>query len=168
MMVRICSIFSALTLLTTAPAFALEKKAVLSLEAAEVIANACLKHQVQTKYKPINVVIVDDGGNVILLKRQDNACKACGKIAESKAHTAALFDNTTRNFEKLSYGAKKDGVGADLPGIALVPGLIAFPGGVPIKAGGVVVGGVGVSGASGDEDEQCATAGINAAQGLLK
>src|SRR5712691_7294603 len=132
-MIRTYAMSLALAVLTAMPVAALEKKAVLSLDVAEVIANACLKHQVQNKYKPINVVVVDDGGNVVLVKRQDNACKACGSIATSKAHTAALFDNTTRNFEKLSYGEKKDGVGADLPGIALVPGLIAFPGGVPIK-----------------------------------
>jgi glc operon protein GlcG len=153
------------------PSFALETKPVLSLEVAEIIANACLAHQVATKYKPINVVVVDDGGNVILVKKQEGACKACGDIAKSKARTAALFDNTTRAFEKLSYGEKKDGVGADLPGIALVPGLIAFPGGLPIHVGGaadgVVIGGVGLSGASGDEDEHCSAAGIAAATDKL-
>jgi glc operon protein GlcG len=167
-MIRKYAISVAMALLGTFPSVALEKKPALSLDAAEAIANGCLKHQVEKKYKPINVVVVDDGGNVILLKRQDNACKACGKIAESKARTAALFDNSTRNFEKLSYGEKKDGVGAELPGIALVPGLIAFPGGVPIGIGGVPVGGVGVSGASGDEDEQCSLAGLSAAKDLLR
>ena len=96
------------------------------------------------------------------IKRQDRACKACIDIALRKARTAALFDNTTREFERLSYGEKKDGVNAELPGISLVPGLIAFPGGLPIRIDGQVIGGVGVSGASGDEDEQCAIAGISA------
>lgn len=150
------------------PASALDKKPTLSLEVAEVIANACLAHQQDKKYPAINVVVVDDGGNIIVVKRQDGACKACGDIARNKAHTAALFNNTTRTFELLSYGEKKDGVGAALPGIALVPGVIAFPGGVPILVAGVPVGGVGVSGASGDEDEQCAFAGIERAKSLLK
>ncbi|MGI8398196.1 GlcG/HbpS family heme-binding protein (plasmid) [Agrobacterium deltaense] len=141
---------------------AAETKQVLTLDTASKMAAACLKHQAQTKYKPINVVIVDDGGNVILTNRQDGACKACGSIAESKARTAALFDDATRSFEVKAYGKNKDGEGAELPGIALVPGLIAFPGGVPIHAGGTVIGGVGVSGASGDEDEQCAIAAIQA------
>ncbi len=147
---------------------ALDRKAVLDLATAQVMAEACLAHQVATKYQPINVVIVDDGGNTILVNRQDGACKACEAIATSKARTAALFNNTTRNFETLSYGPAKDGVAADLPGIALVPGLIAFPGGLPIIAGGVPIGGIGVSGASGDEDEQCAQAAIDAAADLLK
>lgn len=152
----------------TTPASALDNKLTLTLEAAEVIANACLAHQKAVKYAPINVVVVDDGGNTIVVKRQDGACKACEAIATNKARTAALFNNTTRNFELLSYGEKKDGVGAALPGIALVPGLVAFPGGLPVVIAGVPIGGVGVSGASGDEDEQCAAAGIKQATSLLK
>lgn len=149
-------------------ASALEVKPVLNLATAQVMAEACLAHQVATKYAPINVVIVDDGGNTILVNRQDGACKACEAIATNKARTAALFNNSTRAFETLSYGANKDGVGAELPGIALVPGLIAFPGGLPIVVAGVPIGGIGVSGASGDEDEQCAQAAIDAAVDLLK
>lgn len=149
-------------LLSAAGVSSAETKQVLTLTDATTMAEACLKHQAQANYKPINVVIVDDGGNIILTNRQDGACKACGQIAESKARTAALFDDATRSFEVKAYGKNKDGVGADLPGIALVPGLIAFPGGVPIHAGGTVIGGVGVSGASGDEDEQCAMAAIQA------
>jgi uncharacterized protein GlcG (DUF336 family) len=148
-------------------ATALEEKPVLDLATAQVMAEACLAHQVATQYQPINVVIVDDGGNTILVNRQDGACKACEAIATNKARTAALFNNSTRNFETLSYGAAKDGVGAELPGIALVPGLIAFPGGLPILSGGVPIGGIGVSGASGDEDEQCAQAAIDAAASML-
>jgi len=150
-----------------AQAYALDQKPTLSLAVADAIADACLAHQEEVKYQPINVVVVDDGGNVMVIKRQDGACKACGDIAQSKARTAALFNNTTRNFEKLSYGEKKDGSNADLPGIALVPGLIAFPGGVPITVDGVPIGGVGVSGASGDEDELCALAGIEAVKDQL-
>lgn len=147
---------------------ALEMKATLNLETAQIMAKACLAHQEEKKYAPINVVIVDDGGNTILVNRQDGACKACEAIAASKARTAALFNNTTRNFETLSYGAAKDGNGAELPGIALVPGLVAFPGGLPIHVGNVPVGGIGVSGASGDEDEQCAYAALEAVKDLLK
>jgi glc operon protein GlcG len=149
-------------------AFALEKKPVLSLEAAEAIANACLAHQSATKYAPINVVVVDDGGNVILSKRQDGSCKACGDIAENKARTSALYNAPTRLFETLSFGEKKDGVAAGLPGAAFVPGLVSFPGGLPLVADSMPIGGVGVSGASGDEDESCAKAGADALEALLK
>ncbi len=149
-------------------ASALDRLPTLNLATAQVMAEGCLAHQVATKYQPINVVIVDNGGNTILVNRQDGACKACEAIATNKARTAALFNNTTRDFEKKAYGEMKDGVGADLPGIALVPGLVAFPGGLPIVVDGVPIGGIGVSGASGDEDELCAQAGIDAAADLLK
>ena len=149
-------------------AIALEKKSVLSLEAAEAIANACLAHQVTTKYAPVNVVVVDDGGNIIVSKRQDGSCKACGDIAENKARTSALYNAPTRLFETLSFGEKKDGVAAGLPGAAFVPGLVAFPGGLPLTADSMPIGGVGVSGASGDEDESCAKAGADALEAFLK
>ncbi|UUZ77785.1 heme-binding protein [Polaromonas sp. P1(28)-13] len=153
---------------SVASALDLGRKPVLSLELAEAVANACLKHQIKTKYSPINVVVVDDGGLILVSKRQDGACKACGEIAERKARTAALFNLTTRALETLSYGEKKDGVGAALPGAPHIQGIIVFPGGVPISVGKLPIGGVGVSGASGDEDEQCALAGIEGVNGLLK
>lgn len=147
---------------------ALESKLQLSLAAAEVIANACLAEQAKAKHSPITVVVVDDGGIPLVVKRQDSACKACVQIAELKARSAALFNLTTRTLETLSYGEKKDGVGAALPGAPHIPGIIVFPGGVPIAVNGSPIGGVGVSGASGDEDERCALAGIAATKGQLK
>lgn len=147
---------------------ALEQKSQLSLAAAEAVANACLKQQAVSKHAPITVVVVDDGGIVKVAKRQDNACKACEQIAEMKARTAALFNAPTRALETMSYGEKKDGVGAAIPGAPHVPGIIVFPGGVPITVGGVPIGGVGVSGASADEDEACALAGIAGANEWLK
>lgn len=149
-------------------AFAMESKLILDLKTAEIMAKACLADQKANNYSPINVVVVDDGGQTILVNRQDGACEACGAIAESKARTAALYNNPTRVFEELSYGKNRDGVDAAIPGIALVPGVIAFPGGLPIKVGNVAIGGIGVSGASGDEDEQCAAAGIEAIKDLLQ
>jgi len=56
-----------------------------------------------------------------------------------------------------------------VPGIAYVPDLIAFPGGLPIMtADKVQIGAIGVSGATGDQDETCAQAGIDAAKDDLK
>lgn len=140
-------------------------KPVLSLAMADTIADACIQHQIKTAYRPITVVVVDDGGLVLVVKRQDGACKACIDIAEKKARTAALFNRTTRVLEKIAFGAEKNGAGAAVPGVVNVPGVIAFPGGVPVVVNDVPIGGVGVSGASGDEDEQCALAGLAALKG---
>lgn len=152
----------AASVLSGTAAVALETTPVLSLEVAQEMAEACIAHQKKNGYKPINISIVDDGGNNILLYRQDGACKACDTIAQDKARTAALFNNPTRIFEGVSHGPDLNGEGAAEPGLAFVPGLITFPGGLPIQVEGVSIGGIGVSGASGGEDEQCAAAAIEA------
>jgi uncharacterized protein GlcG (DUF336 family) len=69
--------------------------------------------------------------------------------------------------EQLAYG--KDLKGGMVPGIAQVPGVTAFAGGLPIMtADKVQIGGIGVSGATADQDETCAQAGIDVAQDALK
>ncbi len=78
-----------------------------------------------------------------------------------------MFPFSTRLFAELSFG--KNGNPAPIPGIAHVPGIATFAGGLPIMtASGSQIGGIGVSGASSDEDEQCAQAGIDAVADMLK
>ena len=56
-----------------------------------------------------------------------------------------------------------------MPGLALVPGIIAFPGGLPIMtADNVQISAIGVSGGTGDQDEMCAQAGIDGVKDALK
>jgi uncharacterized protein GlcG (DUF336 family) len=55
-----------------------------------------------------------------------------------------------------------------VPGLADIPGVVTFAGGLPILVGGVQVGGIGVSGGSPDEDEQCAAAALDAVKDALK
>ena len=69
--------------------------------------------------------------------------------------------------EQLAYG--KDLKGGMVPSIAQVPGIIAFAGGLPIMtADKVHVGGIGVSGGTADQDEECAQAGLDAVKDALK
>ncbi|WP_375788397.1 heme-binding protein [Bradyrhizobium sp. Pha-3] len=141
----------------------LKGKPILTYGAAEKMIAACFAAQAAAGYAKVNIVVVDDGGRLIAAARQDGACKACTGIAENKAITSSLYAAPTRAFADLSFGAKRDGVNALLPGAAFVPGLVAFAGGLPIKTGtGDVVGGIGVSGGSEDQDESCAQAGLNA------
>ena len=141
----------------------LKSKPVLTYDAAGKMIAACFAAQAAAGHAKVNVVVVDDGGRLIAAARQDGACKACIEIAEKKAITSSLYTAPTRVFADLSFGVKRDGVNAGLPGAAFVPGLVAFAGGLPVKAGtGDVVGGIGVSGASEDQDESCAQAGLNA------
>ena len=141
----------------------LPSKSVLTYDMADQMIAACFAAQATAGYAKVNIVVVDDGGQLIAAARQDGACKACSDIAHNKAITASLFAETTRAFADLSFGAKRDGVNAGLPGAAFVPGLVAFAGGLPIKtAAGDVIGAIGVSGASEDQDESCAQAGLHA------
>jgi uncharacterized protein GlcG (DUF336 family) len=156
-----------------APCFAtaetLRSKAVLGIETAQLMIEGCFAAQAVGAHAAVNVVVVDDGGRMIAAGRQDGACKACMEIAEDKAVTSALYAAPTRLFADLSFGAKRDGVAAGLPGAAFVPGLVAFAGGLPVTtASGDVIGGIGVSGASEDQDEACAKAGLGAVTDVLQ
>lgn len=165
--------FAAAVLATLAPtnlwAGDLPGKPVLTHAVAERMIFACFAAQKAAGYSKVNVVVVDDGGRLIAAARQDGACKACTDIAENKAITASLYAAPTRAMADLSFGKKRDGIDAGLPGAAFVPGLVAFAGGLPIKtAAGDVIGAIGVSGASEDQDESCAQAGLDAISASLK
>ena len=151
------------SILAHSGAQALESRPVLSNTLAQAMVAACFADQAANGYANVNVVVVDDGGHLLAASRQDGACKACADIAKNKAITSALYGAPTRVMADLSFGADRDGVDAGLPGAAFVPGLVAFAGGLPVTAAdGTVIAGIGVSGASSDEDEQCAQAGIDA------
>lgn len=146
----------------------LQSKTLLSHNLADVMVDACFAHQMSNGYSNVNVFVVDDGGHLLAAARQDAACKACSEIARNKAITSALYAAPTRVMADLSFGENRDGVAAALPGAAFVPGIVAFAGGLPIvNSSGELLGGIGVSGASSDEDEQCAQAGIDAVSSYL-
>lgn len=147
----------------------LTSKPVLTHAVAEAMISACFAAQNTAGYATVNVAVVDDGGRLIAAARQDGACKACMDIAENKAITASLYAAPTRAMADMSFGVRRDGVNASLPGAAFVPGLVAFAGGLPIKtAAGDVIGAIGVSGASEDQDESCAQSGLDAIAAHLK
>lgn len=101
--------------------------------------------------------VVDAGGNQIAFLRGDGAFLPSGAIARDKAFTAAGFGAPS--------GALYDALSGDaavLAGISAQPGIALFAGGLPIRAGTELVGGIGVSGASADQDEICARAGLTA------
>jgi uncharacterized protein GlcG (DUF336 family) len=107
--------------------------------------------------RAVNACVVDAGGNQIAFLRGDGAFLQSGGIARDKARTAAGFGVATGAF----YQAISEEP-AVLAGIIGQRGVAAFAGGVPIRAGDEIVGGIGVSGASADEDEVCALAGLSA------
>ncbi|MEC8148133.1 MAG: heme-binding protein [Pseudomonadota bacterium] len=124
----------------------------LTLEIAKKMAEICEKLAVDSKWRPIVIAIYDSGGNLKLLHRQDNSFLMSLQIAKLKASSSAGLPMTTRQIGDLAYKNKERG-----HGIEHVPGVVIFPGGVPIiTKSGAHLGGIGVSGATADQDEECA------------
>ena len=124
----------------------------LTLEIAKKMAEICEKLAVDSKWRPIVIAIYDSGGNLKLLHRQDNSYLMSLQIAKLKASSSAGLPMTTRQIGDLAYKNKERG-----HGIEHVPGVVIFPGGVPIiTKSGAHLGGIGVSGATADQDEECA------------
>jgi len=132
---------------------------VINLEIAKIMADACESHQKKTGYRPVNIAIVDAGGDLVLFRRQNNAFLLSIDIAMAKANSSAGIPMPTRAIQDIVYG--KDGKPGRVPGLAHSKNIVAFPGGMPIKTkNGILLGAIGVSGATGDEDEQCANAAL--------
>jgi uncharacterized protein GlcG (DUF336 family) len=100
----------------------------------------------------IAVAVTDTAGGLVYFERMENTQTASLDIAILKARAASNYRRPTR--------AWADAIQKGGPAVMTLPGVVASPGGVPIFAGGKVIGAVGVSGVTGDQDEQCAKAGI--------
>ncbi|MGI9334623.1 MAG: GlcG/HbpS family heme-binding protein [Gammaproteobacteria bacterium] len=144
---------------------ALDSKPVLGLDIAKQMADACEAKAKQEGWN-LNIAVVDDGANLMFFQRMPNAFLGSIDIAINKAKTSARLPFPTRGIANIVYG--EDGKGGAVPGLAHVDDVMAFPGGLPIKAGDVLVGAIGISGATGDQDEECAQAGLDAVAEMLK
>ncbi len=107
---------------------------------------------------PMNIAVVDDGNNLTAFARMDGAWLGSIDIAQNKAYTARSFNMSTKELAPLAqpnqplYGIEASNQGR----------LIVFAGGIPLEAGGQVVGAVGVSGGSVEQDHEVAEAGVAA------
>jgi uncharacterized protein GlcG (DUF336 family) len=128
----------------------------LSLDQANAAIEASLKKPEEIGTL-MDIAVVDAGGNLKAFVRMDGAWVGSIDIAHKKARTARLFDMNTGEIGKLSQP------GGPLYNIEHSNGgLITFPGGVPIKAGDTVIGAIGVSGSSVENDHTVAAAGAAA------
>jgi uncharacterized protein GlcG (DUF336 family) len=147
-------------------AMAIETKPTLTLDLAKKMAAACEAKAKQENWK-MNIAVVNDGTNLVYFEHMDGAFVGSIYISQQKAITSANFPAPTRFIAELAFG--KEGKPGDLPGIASVPGIIAFPGGLPVMTGTKAqIGGIGVSGGTADQDEECAKAGLDAVADDLK
>lgn len=146
------------------PSAALEKTPILDLGIAQKMANGCEAKAVAEGWR-MNIAIVDRGADLVVFRRMDNAFLGSVEIATNKAKTSARFPFSTRVVAELGYGTKDTPAG--VPGLVEVDEIIAFAGGLPIMAGDIQIGGIGVSGDSADNDEACAQAALDAVKGEL-
>ena len=128
----------------------------ITLEQAEKIIVAA-KEKANDIKVPMNIAVIDRGGNLVAFVRMDNAWLGSIDIAIKKAKTANYFDMNSGDLGKMSQP------GEPLYGIELSNnGLISFPGGVLLKDGNTIIGAIGVSGGVVKQDEKVAEAGAAA------
>jgi len=101
------------------------------------------------------IVVVDDGGHMIVLQRLDDTQVASVEVGIGKARTAAIFRRASKVFE--------DQIREGRVAALALPGATPLQGGIPITANGKVIGAIGVSGNTPQEDEDIAKAGAAAA-----
>jgi len=108
--------------------------------------------------QPMNIAVVDAGGNLIAHVRMDGAWLGSIDISIKKAFTSRAFDIATHDL------AKEAQPGKQFYGIQESNGgrIMIFAGGIPLKRGGTVVGAIGVSGGAGAQDQSVAEAGVAA------
>ena len=143
----------------TKPSTLSVEQRILTTEAAAVAAAAAVAHA-KTLGIRVNVALTDASGVLAAFLRMPGAFLHSIDIAIDKAYTAASFGFPTAGW--------KDAVAADellRIGLNQRPRLVMFGGGLPLREAGVLIGGIGVSGGSAEQDEACAAAGI-AALGL--
>src|SRR3979409_1991648 len=108
--------------------------------------------------QPMNIAVVDAGGNLVAHVRMDGAWMGSIDISIKKAWTARAFDISTKELAELSQsGDQFFGIHASNGGRVMI-----FAGGVPLRRGNEVMGAVGVSGGMGKQDQAVAEAGAEA------
>jgi uncharacterized protein GlcG (DUF336 family) len=127
----------------------------VTLSAAQAVVEAA-RAKAEEIGVPMNIAVVDEGNNLTAFARMDGAWLGSVDIAKNKAYTARAFDMSTKDLAPLCQPNQPlFGIHASNQGQ-----LIIFAGGIPLEAGGKVVGAVGVSGGSVEADHEVAEAGV--------
>jgi uncharacterized protein GlcG (DUF336 family) len=129
----------------------------VTLDAARSVVDAA-RAKAEEIGVPMNIAVVDDGNNLTAFERMDGAWLGSIDIAQNKAYTARSFDMSTKDLAPLCQPNQPlFGIHASNQGR-----LIIFAGGIPLTSGDQVVGAIGVSGGSVEQDHEVAEAGVAA------
>ena len=132
---------------------AVRTRKALSIAGAEAVMSAAQAEAMKHDYRVV-IAIVDPWGHVLQLRRTDGAQAASGQVAIDKARTAAIFVRPSREIEEQ--------VSAGRLGALALHGAAALTGGIPLRADDEVVGAIGTSGETPDQDESVSLAGAGA------
>jgi uncharacterized protein GlcG (DUF336 family) len=117
----------------------------ISLDRADAAIDAAMA-EARKRNWPMNIAVVDSGGNLVAFKRMDGAQLASVKISQHKARAAATYRRETKVFES---GVQE----GNLNYLLTLDGIIASRGGIPLVEGGKMIGAIGCSGGTGSQDE---------------
>lgn len=134
-------------------------KKIITLEVAKKI-GAAAEAEAKKRGSTVVIVVVDDGGHILFLERLDDTQVASVDVGIGKARTAAIFRRASKVFED----QVRDGRVAALA----LPGATPLQGGIPITYEGKVIGAIGVSGNTPQEDEDIAKVGAASAAAAIE
>jgi glc operon protein GlcG len=132
---------------------AVRMRRIIDDEGAEAVIAAAHEYANEQGYRVV-VAVVDPNGELIQLRRTDDAQIASSRVAVDKARTAAIFVRPSRDIETQVSGGRL--------GALALHGAVALTGGVPLRVDGEVVGAIGTSGEAPDQDESVSIAGAAA------
>jgi uncharacterized protein GlcG (DUF336 family) len=134
----------------------------INLETARTIIAGSLRHAAAANFKPLTVVVLDAGGHVVAAERQDGSSNKRFEIAYGKAHGALSLGLGSR---ALMARAEQQPYFIAAATAAIGGALVPVPGGVLVyEESGALVGAVGASGETSDNDEAAVVAGIESAE----
>jgi uncharacterized protein GlcG (DUF336 family) len=135
----------------------ISKEIAMKLEDARTVI-AAAERKAKEIGQPMNIAVADEGGNLVAHVRMDGAWLGSIDISIKKAYTSRAFDIATKDLATHSQsGGQFFGIHASNNGKIMI-----FAGGIPLKRGGQIIGAIGVSGGSGDQDHAVAEAGTAA------
>jgi glc operon protein GlcG len=127
----------------------------IPLDTAKRVAAAALDEARRNGWT-MAVAIVDAAGDLVCFEKMDETQTGSVTVSQSKARSAARFKRPTKAFQD-ALTATSDGLR-----ILGIEGAVPVEGGLPIAIGGKIVGAIGMSGGTSQQDGQCAQAGVNA------
>jgi uncharacterized protein GlcG (DUF336 family) len=146
------------TATTVLQAEELATKKALTLSVAKQVAAAAEKHARDNKWN-VCIAIVDDGGHLVYFQRIDGTQTGSVLVSQRKAQTAIAFKRPSKVFE--------EGVAGGRNALLALPGAVPLEGGLPLVVDGEMIGAIGISGVTAQQDGMIAQAGADSLAGIV-